>query len=276
VRNVTTQPSIEAAMTDIPLYALVGLLVGTLVGLTGVGGGSMMTPILMLFFGQSPAVAVGTDLLFAATTKLVATASFGFSRRVDWPIVGRLLLGSIPGSAAVVFGLWLARRAPAAADTITSHALAIILALAAAGLLFQTPLQRLGLKVTARAFVHMERHKVLLTALAGLVLGVAVTLTSVGAGALGIVMLLSLYPLRLTSDRLVATDIAHALPITLIAGMGHALLGHVNFNVLAALLLGSIPGVLIASRITLRLPARITRTLIALMLGTVSERMLFG
>jgi len=263
-------------MTDISLYAAVGLMVGTLVGLTGVGGGSLMTPILMLLFGQSPAVAVGTDLLFAATTKLVATASFGFSRRVDWPIVGRLLLGSVPGSAAVVFALWLTRGAPSAADAITSRALAIILALAAIGLLFQTPLQRLGLKVTARAFVHAERHKVLLTAFAGLLLGVAVTLTSVGAGALGVVMLLALYPLRLTSDRLVATDIAHALPITLIAGLGHAFLGHVNFNALAALLLGSIPGVLLASRITLRLPTRVTRTLIALMLGGVSERLFFG
>jgi uncharacterized membrane protein YfcA len=263
-------------MTDIPLYAGAGLLVGTLVGLTGVGGGSMMTPILMLLFGQSPSVAVGTDLLFSATTKLVATASFGFSRRVDWPIVGRLLLGSIPGSAAVVVGLWLARRTPNAADAITSHALAIILLVTAVALVFQMQLQRIGLKVTARALVHVEHHKVLLTALAGLALGVAVTLTSVGAGALGVVMLLALYPLRLTADRLVATDVAHALPITLIAGLGHAFLGHVNFNVLAALLLGSIPGVLIASRVTLRLPARVTRILIALMLGTVSERMLFG
>jgi uncharacterized membrane protein YfcA len=263
-------------MTDTPLYAAAGLLVGTLVGLTGVGGGSIMTPILLLLFGQSPAVAVGTDLLFAATTKLVATAAFGFSRRVDWPIVGRLLLGSIPGAAAVVISLWLTRHTPSAADTVTSRALAIILAVTAVGLIFQTPLQRLGLKVTARALVHVERHKLALTALAGLVLGVAVTLTSVGAGALGVVMLLALYPLRLTADRLVATDIAHALPITLIAGLGHAFLGHVNFNALAAMLLGSIPGVLIASRITLRLPARITRTLIAVMLGTVSERMLFG
>jgi uncharacterized protein len=236
----------------------------------------MMTPILMLVFGQSPAVAVGTDLLFAATTKLVATASFGFSRRVDWPIVGRLLLGSVPGSAIVVFGLWLTRKTPSAVDSITSRSLAIVLALAALGLIFQAPLQRLGLKLTTRTISHLERHKVLLTALSGLVLGVAVTLTSVGAGALGVVMLLALYPLRLTSDKLVATDIAHALPITLIAGMGHVFLGHVNFNVLAALLLGSIPGVLIASRITIRLPARVTRTLIAVMLGTLSERMLFG
>jgi uncharacterized membrane protein YfcA len=176
----------------------------------------------------------------------------------------------------VVISLWLTRHTPNSADTVTSHALAIILAVTAVGLIFQTPLQRLGLKVTARALVHIERHKLALTALAGLVLGVAVTLTSVGAGALGVVMLLALYPLRLTADRLVATDIAHALPITLIAGLGHAFLGHVNFNALAAMLLGSIPGVLIASRITLRLPARITRTLIAVMLGTVSERMLFG
>src|ERR1700743_1686198 len=97
-------------MTDIPLYAAAGLLVGTLVGLTGVGGGSMMTPILMLLFGQSPSVAVGTDLLFAATPKLVATASFGFSRRVDWPVVGRLFLGSVPGAAAGVFALLLTRH----------------------------------------------------------------------------------------------------------------------------------------------------------------------
>jgi uncharacterized protein len=263
-------------MTDIPLYAGAGLLVGTLVGLTGVGGGSMMTPILMLLFGQSPSVAVGTDLLFSATTKLVATASFGFSRRVDWPIVGRLLLGSVPGAAAVVIGLWLARRTPSAADSITLHALAIILLVTALALVFQTQLQRIGLKITARALVRVERHKLLLTVLAGLTLGVAVTLTSVGAGALGVVMLVALYPLRLTADRLVATDIAHALPVTLIAGFGHALLGHVNFNVLAALLLGSIPGVLIASRISIRLPARITRILIALMLGTVSERLLFA
>src|SRR5258708_17371189 len=113
-------------MTDTLLYAGAGLLVGTMVGVTGVGGGSMMTPILMLLFGQSPSVAVGTDLLFSAITKLVATASFGFSRRVDWPIVGRLLLGSVPGSAAVVIGLWLARRTPSGAAAIPLAPLASI------------------------------------------------------------------------------------------------------------------------------------------------------
>src|SRR5258707_7859642 len=259
-------------MTDTPLYAGAGLVVGTLVGITGVGGGSMMTPILMLLFGQSPSVAVGTDLLFSAITKLVATASFGFSRRVDWPIVGRLLLGSVPGSAAVVIGLWLARRTPSAADAITLRALAIILLVTAVALIFQTQLQRVGLKITARALVYLERHKILLTALAGLTLGVAVTLTSVGAGALGVVMLLALYPLRLTGDRLVATDIAHALPITAIAGATHALLGHVDLYLLGFLLAGSIPGVLLASRATVRLPAALTNTLVAIMLAFVSQR----
>lgn len=263
-------------MTDAPLYMLVGLLVGTLVGLTGVGGGSMMTPILMLFFGQAPSVAVGTDLLFAATTKLVATASFGVSKRVDWRVVGRLLLGSVPGTLAVTVLFWLTRHSAGAADALITRCLALLLAATAIGLLLQNPLRRLGLRFTARWLESVERHKILLTALAGLILGVSVTLTSVGAGALGVVLLLALYPLRLNGDRLVATDIAHALPITFIAAAGHALLGHVNFSALSALLLGSIPGVLIASRIALRLPQRLTRTFIALMLGAVSERLLVG
>jgi hypothetical protein len=266
----------RTTMTDTYLYAAVGLLVGAMVGLTGVGGGSIMTPILMLLFGQSPSVAVGTDLLFAATTKLIATASFGFSRRVDWPVVGRLLLGSLPGTVAVVFALWLTRRAPGTADAITSRALAIILALAAVALIFQTSLQRLGMKLASRAIVQVERHKAALTAIAGLILGIAITLTSVGAGALGVVMLVALYPVRLTTDKLVATDIAHALPVALIAGLGHLFLGHVNFHVLGSLLLGSIPGVIVASRLTLRLPAQVTRVLIGLVLAAVSERMFFG
>ncbi|HMK87425.1 MAG TPA: sulfite exporter TauE/SafE family protein [Steroidobacteraceae bacterium] len=263
-------------MTEAPLYVAVGLAVGAMVGLTGVGGGSLMTPILVLLFGQPPAVAVGTDLMFAATTKLVATASFGFSRRVDWRIVGRLMLGSVPGAGLVILWLWLARQAAAGTDQVISRCLAIILAFTAIGLLLQNPLRHLGLRLTAKWLEHAERHKWVLTVTAGVILGVAVTLTSVGAGALGVVMLLALYPLRLTADRLVATDIAHALPLTLIAGAGHAVLGHVNLSILGSLLLGSIPGVLLASRAAIRLPPRITRACIAVMLGAVSERMLVG
>src|SRR5271155_2757097 len=129
-------------MTDTLLYAGAGLLVGTMVGLTGVGGGSMMTPILMLLFGQSPSVAVGTDLMFSATTKLAATASFGYSRRVDWRIVGRLTLGSLPGAAGVLVAFWLLRRAPEVQNHLVMQCLAVILGLTAAGLLLQGLLHR--------------------------------------------------------------------------------------------------------------------------------------
>lgn len=255
------------------LYAACGLVVGILVGLTGVGGGSLMTPILMLGFGQPPSVAVGTDLMFSAGTKLVATASFGFSRRVDWPIVRRLIIGSIPAASAVIIWFYLTDRPPGIIDQVIARCLAVILALAAVALLLQDWLRRLGLAVTATWLRSAERHKVLLTILAGCLLGFGVTMTSVGAGALGVAALVALYPLRLTSDRLVATDIAHALPITAIAALGHAVLGHVDERVLAYLLMGSIPGVLLATRVTIRLPAQLTRTLIALMLALVSVRL---
>jgi uncharacterized membrane protein YfcA len=255
------------------LYALCGLIVGILVGLTGVGGGSLMTPLLVLVFGQSPAVAVGTDLLFAASTKLVATASFGFSHRVDWRIVGRLALGSVPAAAAVILWFWLDHRPPGVVDQLLSRCLAVILVIAAVALLLHDWLRRWGMNFTASWFIGSERPKIVLTILAGCLLGVGVTMTSVGAGALGVAALVALYPLRLPSDRLVATDIAHALPITIIAAAGHAVLGHVDLRALACLLMGSIPGVLLASRATIRIPPQLTRTFIAIMLAVVSMRL---
>jgi uncharacterized membrane protein YfcA len=260
-------------MSNPLLYAVCGLVVGALVGLTGVGGGSLMTPILMLIFGQPPAIAVGTDLMFSASTKLVATASFGFSRRVDWRIVGRLVIGSVPAAGAVIMWFWLNGRPPGVVDQVISRCLAVILALAAVALLMQNPLRRLGLRFTANWLNGAERNKVILTVVAGSLLGFGVTMTSVGAGALGVAVLAVLYPLRLTSDRLVATDIAHALPITAVAAAGHAVLGHVDLRVLACLLVGSIPGVLLATRASIRLPPQLTRTLIAVMLALVSARL---
>jgi uncharacterized membrane protein YfcA len=255
------------------LYAVCGLIVGVLVGLTGVGGGSLMTPVLVLVFGQPPAVAVGTDLLFSASTKLVATASFGFSHKVDWRIVGRLAVGSIPTAAAVILWFWLDHRPPGVVDELISHCLAVILVIAAVALLLHDTLRRWGMSFTAAWFVGTERYKVALTILAGCLLGFGVTMTSVGAGALGVAALVALYPLRLPSDRLVATDIAHALPITIIAAAGHAVLGHVDLRALACLLMGSIPGVLLATRAAIRIPPRITRTFIAIMLAVVSVRL---
>jgi uncharacterized membrane protein YfcA len=254
-----------------------GLLVGALVGLTGVGGGSMMTPILVLLFGQSPAVAVGTDLLFSASTKIAATLSFGYSRKIDWPVVRRLAFGSIPGAILVLVWFWTMRAGPpAAVNHIILRCLAIMLIVTAVVMLFQYLAHRLQLKRTVDAVDRGERSKGAATVLVGLVLGVAVTLTSVGAGALGTVALLYLYPRRLAGSRLVGTDIAHALPLTIVAGLGHSVLGHVNLPVLGYLLLGSVPGVLIASRAAIRLPQAFTRALIGIMLAVVGVRILLG
>ena len=261
-------------MSDPLLYVAAGLFVGVMVGLTGVGGGSLMTPILVLLFGQSPAVAVGTDLMFSATTKLAATASFGYTRRIDWRIVGRLAIGSLPGAACVLLWFWLMRGRSQAESHVIPHCLAVMLALTAVGLLLQNILHRLGIRVTANWLERAERYKFSLTVITGLLLGVGVTLTSVGAGALGAAALLCLYPLRLTADRLIATDIAHALPVTIVAAIGHASLGHINLPVLACLLLGSVPGVLFASRLVIRIPQTLTRMMIALVLALISERIL--
>jgi uncharacterized protein len=261
------------AVADPYLYVAAGLLVGLMVGLTGVGGGSLMTPLLVLIFGQPPAVAVGTDLWFAAITKVAATASFGYSRRVDWRIVGRLAWGSIPGAALAIIG-FAATYSAAAVDHLILRALAVMLVITAAGMFLHRPLRHLGLRLAA-SHGRLERRQLLLTVIAGLLIGLAVALTSVGAGALGTVALIWLYPLRLPPDRLVATDIAHALPVTVIAGIGHAALGHLNLPVLACLLIGSIPGILIASRVVIRLPPAITRTLIAAMLLVAAARVLF-
>ncbi len=261
-------------MADPFMYVAAGLLVGVMVGLSGVGGGSLMTPLLILVFGQSPTVAVGTDLCFAAITKVAATASFGFSGRVDWRVVGRLALGSIPG-AAVAIVAFSAAGSPQLVDHLISRALAMMLAITAFCMFLQRPLRHLGLRLAASSG-HLERRQVLLTVLAGMLIGAAVTLTSVGSGALGTVALVWLYPLRLPPERLVATDIAHALPVTVIAGIGHAALGHVNLSVLACLLIGSIPGILIASRTVIRLPQPVTRSLIAAMLVLAAGRMLLA
>ncbi len=263
-------------MADPLLYVVAGLVVGVLIGFTGVSSGSLMTPILVMGFGQSPLIAVGTDLVFAATTKLVATTSFGYQRRVDWPIVGRLAVGSLPSAAAVIVWFWLTPPAGPVVDHVILRALAAMLVVTAFGLLLQNRLLRLGWQLSPAALKRAERYKPALTIATGVLVGAAVALTSVGAGALGVVALVYLYPLRLTPDRLVATDIAHALPVAIIAGLGHAALGHINLVALGFLLLGSIPGVLFAARTAIRLPQVVTRTLIAAMLIAVATRIVLS
>ena len=255
-------------------YVAAGALVGVIIGLTGIGGGALMTPMLILVFRQTPIIAVGTDLVFAALTKIVATASLGFKRRVDWQVVLRLAVGSVPAAIATLIWLHYTKASGAAVGMVVTRGLAVMLLLTAVGLLFQGHFHRLGLQTAAVTIAKLQRLQPAFTIVAGLVLGVAVTLTSVGAGALGTVALLYVYPLRLTPSRLVATDLAHALPLAIIAGLGHAALGHVDYLLLGNLLLGSVPGVLVGTMCATRAPSWLLRLLIATMLTVSGTRIL--
>jgi uncharacterized protein len=252
------------------LYPLAGLLVGLLVGLTGVGGGSLMTPILVLLFGIHPVTAVGTDLLQAAATKTVGTTVLGCGRTIEWRIVGLLASGSVPASALTILGLAYGMK-----NAATAHVIPILLGLAvimtAIAVLFRGPLLRLSQATVDRL---TRRRAAQLTSLAGVVLGVLVTITSVGAGALGVVFLAFLYP-GLPTSRIVAADIAHAVPLTLLAGLGHWWLGSINWPLLGALLTGSIPGIIIGSLLVTRVPERVLRPILALVLIVVGGKLIF-
>ena len=250
------------------LYPLAGLLVGLLVGLTGVGGGSLMTPLLILLFGVHPVTAVGTDLLQAAATKTVGTAVHGLSRTIEWRITGLLACGSVPATALTVLALSL--RTEPAASHLVSLLLGIAVIFTAVALLFRSALLRLS---SSRAVMLQPRRVAQLTIASGLVLGVLVTITSVGAGALGVVALAFLYP-NMPTQRIVASDIAHAVPLTLMAGLGHWWLGTIDWSLLGCLLLGSIPGIVIGSLVATRVPERVLRPVLAGVLLLAGGRLL--
>jgi hypothetical protein len=254
-------------MPDIAIL-IAGFAVGFIVGLTGVGGGSLMTPILIFFFGVKPYIAVGTDLLFAAFTKLGGTVNLARQHLVPWGVVGLLSLGSLP--AAVLTLLVLRQLGPASdhVQSLMTHTLGVALLLTAAAMLFkavrgkQLP-QQLGAEQLARA--SRARHPALVVTL-GAVIGVLVTLTSVGAGAIGVSVLLLLFPL-LPLPRIVAADIAYAVPLTLVAGLGHASLGSVDWPLLVKLLAGSLPGIWLGTRLMRHTPERLVRSLLSLLLA---------
>lgn len=232
------------------LNALAGLLVGTVVGITGVGGGSLMSPILIMLFGVAPATAVGTDLWFAAITKFAGSIIHHRQASADTAIVGWLCLGSIPAAILTLFFLFHEGGHQVKNGLIITM-LGSMLIVTSVATLFRKRLVSAMVDTDneerARRFV---RYQPLLTALAGAILGTLVTLTSVGAGALGATMLLMLYPLRLTARRLVGTDIMHAVPLTLVGGIGYLLVGSVDLKLLATLLIGSIPGIIVGARLT--------------------------
>lgn len=253
------------------LYSLSGLAVGILVGLTGVGGGSLMTPLLVLLFGVHPATAVGTDLLYAAATKTAGTAVHGWKGTVSWSIVWRLAAGSVPASALTLWWLSLqGERGEVGRLIIISLGLALLATSAA--VLFRTRIVNFFL---ARSQGASPARTTAFTVILGAVLGVLVSLTSVGAGALGMTVLLILYP-RTEVARLVGSDIAHAVPLTLLAGLGHWMLGSVDWSLLSSLLIGSVPGVIIGSLLASRTPDGLLRPILAITLALVAIRLLFG
>ena len=254
-----------------PLYSLSGLLVGLLVGFTGVGGGSLMTPLLVLVFGIHPSTAVGTDLLYAGLTKISGSAVHSFNNAIDWKVVRRLATGSAPAAIATLFGLAHFGQNSKASSHVIATTLGFALLLTALTLLFRKWLIAHYGKALEKA---SEREIALFTVGLGALLGVLVTMSSVGAGAIGVTALIMLYP-NMPTVRIVGSDIAHAVPLTLIAGAGHWWIGSVDFALLVSLLIGSIPGIIIGSHFASRVPDRVLRPLLAGTLALVGVRLAF-
>jgi uncharacterized protein len=255
--------------------AIAGFGVGAAVGMTGVGGGSLMTPLLVLMFGYAPATAVGTDLWFAAITKIFGGTLHNHKGSVDWQVFRRLSLGSVPAAIITLIWMDLTRTAQTTHGTII-HALGTVLLITAIAMLVRKKIQSFAKRLRTTTAEGFIRAQPALTVLAGVVLGIIVPLTSVGAGALGTVMLLYLYPLRMTPPRLAGTDIVHAIPLAIISGAGHLIMGNVQFGLLFNLLIGSIPGILVGTLIAHKSPEVLMRATIAVILVVVSIKLLFS
>ena len=253
------------------LYSLLGFCVGFLVGMTGVGGGSIMTPLLILLFGVHPATAVGTDLLSAAITKAGGTLLHGLYRTIDWRIVGLLALGSIPMAALTLLVLSRLDISSEASSSLITKVLSIALFVTAAVLIFRRKL--LTLRATHEGYLNARRTAAA-TVGVGAVLGMLVSISSVGAGAIGVTILVLLYS-HLPMRRIVGSDIAHAVPLTLVAGVGHWILGSIDWRLLGFLLIGSLPGVFLGGHVSVRVPDTALRLVLAAILIIAGSRLIF-
>ncbi len=257
------------------MYTLSGFLVGLIVGVTGVGGGSLMTPLLVLMFGVSPATAVGTDLLYASLTKSLGGWVHARHGTVDWKVVGLLSLGSIP--AALITVLLLKYTAPDehTLRKLVTSVLSVALLLTATALLLKGWIRKLALREDGTVYELHHRYLPVATVTTGVIVGTLVTISSVGAGVLGTVALLFLYP-RMQAVKVVGTDIVHAVPLTAVAGLGHMALGTVDFILLGSLLLGSLPGIYIGSHLSSKVPESVLRPVLASMLLIIGTRMVLS
>lgn len=254
-------------------YVIAGLAVSFIVGLTGVGGGSLMTPIL-LYFGIAPAKAVGVDLLYAAITKAGGVLVHHKKRNIDWRLTGELALGSLPASAAVLLALHYAHVDTAALNVFIKTMLGYALILTSVAILFKRRIFDYSRKKDAWITRMNRNQQAVATVLTGMLLGAIVTITSIGAGALGTVALFMLYPL-LPTVRLVGTEIAHAVPLTLLAGLGHAGLGNIDWSLLLSLLAGGLPGIYVGSHLANRVGDHLLRPALAIMLIFVGSKLVF-
>ena len=256
-----------------PALSLSGFIVGILVGLTGVGGGSLMTPILVLLFGFKPATAVGTDLLYAAITKSGGSWVHHRHGNIDWRITGRLSLGSVPAAGLSLFMIARWGLENQHINHLISAALGFALLLTAGSLVFRQRLLTFAKQHIRQS--RTDRQTAVLTILVGVIVGTLVAWTSVGAGALGVTALTFLYP-QLAARRIVGSDIAHAVPLTLVAGVGHWYLGSVDVPLLLNLLMGSLPGIALGSHFATRVPERRLRSLLAAVLVLVGGKLIFA
>ncbi|MCP5410912.1 MAG: sulfite exporter TauE/SafE family protein [Alphaproteobacteria bacterium] len=254
-----------------PLYVVSGFAVGFLVGMTGVGGGSLMTPLLILLFHVHPVTAVGTDLIYACITKTGGSAVHAWGGSIDWRIVRRLALGSLPAAALTMLAMRLLDIGPGGQSVLVTRVLGVALLCTAAALLFR---RHLLATYANRVGTLTGRQTFWWTVATGAALGLLVTISSVGAGALGVTALILLYP-ELPVVRIAGSDIAHAVPLTLLAGMGHLLDGGVDKVVLVSLLCGSLPGIMLSSLFAPRLPDRALRLILAGTLTIVALRLLW-
>lgn len=255
-------------------YTFAGLVVGFIVGVTGVGGGSLMTPILVLGFGINPVIAVGTDLIYASITKAGGSLVHARQNTVDWPVAGRLAAGSIPSALATTFLLRRLERFGYDLSALINTTLGAALVLTALALLANEWLKRSRGGMTARGGLQEGRVRAAVTVVVGIALGALVTISSVGAGALGAVALLFLYR-DMPAVKIAGTDIVHAVPLTAVAGLGHASLGHIDYALLVSLLAGSLPGIYFGSRIAAGVPERLLRPALATVLILVGGRLVW-
>ena len=260
-------------MSGLPyLYTISGFAVGLLVGMTGVGGGSLMTPILILLFGIHPAAAVGTDLLHAAATKTAGSVVHGLKGSIDWTVVRRLAIGSVPMTVVTIAAMSMFDINGNTGRNLVNAVLTVALIATAIALVFRG---RIIARYADRLARLAPQQVATLTIVVGAVLGTVVSLSSVGAGAIGVTCLLLLYP-KLPAVKIVGSDIAHAVPLTLVAGVGHWLLGSVDFQIFGLLILGSVPGILLGSYAAVRLPEPALRIVLAATLLVVAAKLSFS